>query len=101
MVQDLRRELAAPDLPVVIAETGNCNNMELRAAQANAATRPELAGLCAFVPTAHFRRPADESPNRSHGHHWFGNAACYLQIGEAMGRAMDELLNADAGDSCR
>ena len=63
--------------------------------------RPELAGRCAFVPTAHFRRPADESPNRGHGHHWFGNAASYLQIGEAMGLAMRELLTAAVEETDR
>ena len=75
--------------------------MDLRGAQGSAAIRPELAGRCAFVPTAQFRRPADESPNRGHGHHWFGNAASYLQIGEAMGLAMEKLLTSDAAESDR
>lgn len=101
LVHDVRRDLAAPDLPVVIAETGNCKDMEFRGAQGAAAQRLGLDGPCAFVPTAHFLRPADESPNRGHGHHWFGNAACYLQIGEAMGHAMESLVTADPPASRR
>ena len=90
LVADLRRDLDAPALPVVIAETGNCDNEELRGAQAAAARRLAAA---AFVPTVEFRRPAEDSPNVGHGHHWFGNAESVLLIGEAMGRAMGERLD--------
>jgi len=92
LIGDLRRELAAPDLPVVIAETGNCGNEVLRGAQAAVAGRRELSGNAAFVPTASFLRAAEDSPNQGHGHHWFGNAESYVLIGEAMGRAMTGLL---------
>jgi len=44
------------------------------------------------VPTRAFLRPAEESPNTGHGHHWFGNAASYALIGEALGLALLELL---------
>jgi hypothetical protein len=62
------------------------------------AEREELAGTVAFVPTASFLRPKDESPNVGHGHHWFGNAESYLLIGDAMGRAMVELLTPDSAE---
>lgn len=48
------------------------------------------------MPTFAFRRPAQDSPNVTHAHHWFGNAESYLLAGEAMGRAMAELLEARA-----
>jgi len=96
LVGDLRRELGAPDLPVVIGETGNCDNEEFRAAQRAAGESPELAGTAAFVPTFAFRRAAEDSPNTGHSHHWFGNAESYLLVGEALGQAMVGLLEPSA-----
>ena len=46
----------------------------------------------AFVPTRTFLRAPEDSPNTTHGHHWFGNAESYFLIGDAMGRALVELL---------
>lgn len=92
LIQDFRKEIEKPSLPVVIGETGNSRNMAFRAAQAAVARRPELAGTVTFVPTAPFLRPAKESPNVGHGHHWFGNAESYFLIGEALGQAMKKLL---------
>jgi hypothetical protein len=45
-----------------------------------------------FVPTESFARPAELSPNRGHGHHWFGNAESYFLIGDALGKGLLELL---------
>ena len=92
LIHDVRKALKAPTLPVVVAETGNCNHMEFRKAQAAAAGRPEFKGTVAFVATAAFRRPAKESPNVGHGHHWFGNAESYFLIGNSMGEAMKRLI---------
>jgi hypothetical protein len=92
LIQDVRKELKLPNLPVVIGETGNCNHTVFRAAQAAVAKRPEFKGTVAFVPTERFRRPATESPNTGHGHHWFGNAESYFLIGDAFGEAMKGLL---------
>jgi len=92
LIQDVRRDLAVPDLPVVVGETGNCDNERLRGAQEAATERPEVGPRCVFVATAAFRRPADESPNTGHGHHWFGNAASYLEIGDALGSSLSRLV---------
>ena len=92
LIKDVRKELRTPNLPVVIGETGNCNHMIFRKAQAAVAQRPEFRGTVAFVATAGFRRPAKESPNVGHGHHWFGNAESYFLIGHAFGEAMKGLL---------
>ncbi len=100
LIHDVRRELGRQDLPVVIGETGNggaeagANLLQLRRAQQAAASRAEFAGTVRFVSTTEFARPADQSPNQGHGHHWFGNAESYFLIGDAMGRAMLELLGA-------
>jgi len=92
LIKDVRKALDAPNLPVVIGETGNCNHTVFRQAQAAAAGRPEFKGTVAFVPTAAFRRPKEESPNVGHGHHWFGNAESYFLIGDALGEAMKALV---------
>ncbi len=97
LVDDVRAELKAPALPVVIGELGNGgpdadkNMLEIRAAQATAAERIKPAGSALFVPTSHVARPAEQSPNTGHGHHWFGNAESYFLIGDALGEAMKKL----------
>ena len=92
LIKDVRREFRQPDLPVVIGELGNGgpkagkNMLAIRTAQkaATAALGPNTT----FVQTTQFARPAKESPNVGHGHHWFGNAESYFLIGDALGRAL-------------
>jgi hypothetical protein len=97
LVEDVRAEFKSPMLPVVIGELGNGgrdvkgNMLLIRQAQAAAAKHPEFKGTVAFVKTAEFARPKEESPNVGHGHHWFGNAESYFLIGDALGRKMVEL----------
>ena len=97
-IRDIRKDLGAPQLPFVIAETGmtgpgekNPRALSLMKAQAAAAGRPEFHGNVAFVSTRDFWRPAGESPT-SQGYHWNSNAETYYLIGEAMGQAMKRLL---------
>lgn len=107
LIQDVRRDLGVPDLPVVIGELtgpwvdapGGWNT--LRTAQRNAAGRAELRGAdgglrVLFVPTAAFVRDPGDSPNPGHGHHEFGNAETCLLVGRALGEAMRSLVVADA-----
>jgi len=96
-IRDVRKELAAPELPFVIAETGMNGPTEmhpralgLMKAQEAAATRDEFRGTAAFVSTKNFWRPVEESPN-SQGYHWNCNAGTYYMIGESMGEAMLKL----------
>ena len=97
-----------PDLDmtlVVIGELGNGgakagkNMLTVRAAQRAAAARSEIAKHTAFVPTTAFARPARQSPNVGHGHHWFGNAESYFLIGDAMGHAMLKLISQDTSST--
>ncbi len=98
LIKDVRRELHAPNLPVVIGElTGPWVDAPgewaaLRKAQAAAAARPEFTGNVLFVPTHDFVRKPEDSPNPGHGHHEFGNAETYLLVGEALGKGMVKLL---------
>ncbi len=99
LIHDVRREFAAPRLPVVIGElTGPWVSAppewtKLRQAQAAAAARPEFAGNVIFVPTREFVRKPGESPNPGHGHHEFGNAETYFLVGDALGKGMLALLS--------
>lgn len=103
LIRDVRRDLAVPDLPVVIGElTGPWVAapgawQTLRDAQKNAASRKELrdaagATHVVFVPTAAFVRKPGDSPNPGHGHHEFGNAETCLLVGKALGEAMRSLV---------
>ena len=95
LINDIRKEVGQPDLPVVIGELGNDGRdvgkpmLAIRAAQKAAAEA--LGPYTVFVPTTQFARPAKESPNVSHGHHWYGNAESYFLIGDALGQALLKL----------
>lgn len=96
-IRDIRKDLGAPLLPFVIAETGMSGRDEthpralsLMKAQAAVAAYPEFKGNVAFVGTRDFWRPKEASPT-SQGYHWNGNAETYYLIGEAMGVAMKKL----------
>jgi alpha-galactosidase len=98
LIRDLRRDLNAPDLPFVIAETGMTGLSEshpralsLMKAQAAVAEYEEFRGNVAFVGTRAFYRPPEESPS-AQGYHWNSNAETYYLIGEGMGLAMLKLL---------
>lgn len=98
LIRDLRKDLAAPNLPVVVAESGmnglgetHPRALSLMKAQAAVAEYPEFKGNVAFVATRSFYRPAEASPSNQ-GYHWNQNAETYFLIGEGMGQAMIGLL---------
>jgi len=99
-IRDIRKDLGAPALPFVIAETGmsgleekHPRALSLMKAQAAVAERAEFKGNVAFVGTKAFWRPQEQSPS-GQGYHWNSNAETYYLIGEAMGEAMKRLLGA-------
>lgn len=99
LIHDIRQHFGKPRLPVVVGELGNggarANEamQAIRSAQRKATARPEFVGNVAFAPTTEFARAAKDSPNVSHGHHWFGNAESYFLIGDELGKSMLELLD--------
>jgi len=97
LAKDIRAEFKSPKLPMVIGELGNGgpakagSGMQLfRTEQKRGAERIDRA---VFVETHTFARDKDLSPNRGHGHHWFGNAESYFLVGDALGTATVNLLN--------
>lgn len=94
LIRDVRKDLDAPNLPFVVAETGmngpdetHPRALSLMKAQAAAAAYPEFKGTVAFVKTQAFWRPVDQSP-LDQGYHWNANAETYWLIGRAIGEAM-------------
>lgn len=94
LVLDLRAEFGDPTLPFVVGETGNMDNTALRAGQRLACEDPRTGPFVRFVPTRDFLRRPEDSPNPGHGHHWYGNGESYLRIGDALGEALGELVDA-------
>ncbi|HSG69953.1 MAG TPA: sialate O-acetylesterase [Planctomycetaceae bacterium] len=97
-IRDIRKDLNAPNLPFVIAETGMSGRDEthpralsLMKAQAAVAKHEEFQGNVAFVGTRDFFRPKEESPS-GQAYHWNSNAETYYLIGEGMGQAMLKLM---------
>jgi len=97
-IRDIRKDLKAPNLPFVIAETGMGGFQEkdetalaLMRAQAAVATYPEFKDNVAFVGTRAFWRPIQESPS-DQIYHWNNNGETYYLIGDGMGKAMVNLL---------
>ena len=94
LVLDVRAAFDDPTLPFVVGETGNMDNEVLRHGQRDGCADPRVGPFVRFVPTRQFLRPAEQSPNTGHGHHWYGNAESYLRIGDALGAALGELVDA-------
>jgi lysophospholipase L1-like esterase len=98
LINDVRAAWKRPNLPVVVGELGNGGNSvdaamkHFRRQQSRIDAHPPFVGNVLFAPTAAHARPANESPNRGHGHHWFGNAESYLLVGESLGQQMVKLL---------
>lgn len=89
LIRDLRKELGKPELPVVIAAIGwdGTHAAKVRAAQL-AASDPSKK--ITAIDTRPFLRPAAVSPASAETT-YHANAESYLEIGEAMGKAMLEL----------
>ena len=66
----------------------------IREAQAAAAKTKDLKNVHC-VQTGSFSRPVSESPSKQ-GYHWNSNAETYYLVGEAMGKAMVELVGSSA-----
>ena len=97
-IKDVRKDLGAANMPFVIGGSGFGGwgqtvdrRLGIMKAQKAAAERPEFKGNVMYVETRDFFREAKDSPNRF-GFHWNANAETHYLIGEAMGKAMVEML---------
>jgi hypothetical protein len=99
-IKDVRKELGAPNLPFVIADTGmegertkgdRAKLCEIQMSFGDPKKHPEFAGTVASVESRGFARPVEQSPS-DFGYHWNHNGESHYLIGEAMGQAMVKLL---------
>jgi hypothetical protein len=103
LIRDVRTDLNAPDLPVVIGVSGmggynpgDARRDAIVAAQfavANCTKYPEFEGTVASVETRSFLRPPMPDSPGNQGYHWNNNCETYWLIGQGMGEAMARLLS--------
>ena len=105
LVRDLRKDLGVAEddkFPVVIANTGmigmeakgtRAELCEIQLALGDPKAHPDFAGngTVRAVETRPFKRSDEESPS-GFGYHWNHNAESHFLVGDAMGKAMVELL---------
>ena len=99
LIKDVRDHFHNEELPFVYGELGNggkkanANMFSFRAAQAMVDTHGDEN--VRFVETTGFARASTQSPNRTHLHHWYGNAESYFLVGDALGKAMVKAAKTD------
>lgn len=101
LIKTLRKDFQAPNAPFVVATIGfggwEMEGNTLTVAKAQLAVSgdkgkyPEFKGNVKTVETRDFWRSAEESP-KNQGYHYNQNAETYLNVGQAMGKGMIELL---------
>lgn len=109
LIKDVRKDLKAPNLPVVIGELGAGPRGDFQAAQEAVARLPEFQGTVKFVKTRDFWEPEVEKMvtedawkgpdwpkfynlGSERGYHYLGSARIYYRMGKAFGEGMIELL---------
>jgi len=109
LIQDVRKDLGAPNLPVVIGELGAGQRGDFQAAQAAVAELPEFQDTVKFVKTREFWEPEVEkmvdegvwqgpdwvkfyNVGSERGYHYLGSARIYTKMGKAFAEGMVELL---------
>ena len=104
LIKDLRKDLGVKDMPFVSANTGMSGwdvpqryrakvtkHVEAQLAVGDPKKHPEFAGTVAGVETRDFARTQEQSPSKQE-FHWNRNWESYYLIGDAMGKAMVELI---------
>lgn len=110
LIKDVRKDLKAANLPVVIGELGTGGKRgDFQLAQAAVAEAPEFKGTVSFVKTCEFWEPDVEklvnaglwrtadwvkfyNIGSERGYHYLGSARIYTRMGKAFGEAMTKLL---------
>ena len=104
LIDDVRREFDAPNLPAVVATIGfgghNMQEKFLRILKAQMAVgdpaqHPEYSGNVSTIDTRDYWREVDESPTNQ-DYHYHRNAETYMLIGDSLGRAMVGLQDGHA-----
>jgi len=99
LIKDLRKDLNAPAMKIVIAVTGYGGRNQIFgmpeaeeasdkviAAQFAVSRRPEFKGAAITVETRDYYRPQDPFGGNKQAIHWHANGESHWLAGEAMGR---------------
>lgn len=103
LIKCLRKEFDAPNAPFVIATIAfggeklaghglTVANAQL-AVSGETGKHPEFAGNVKTVDARGFWRDKAVSPNDRQDYHYYHNAETYMEVGNALGQAMAELLH--------
>jgi alpha-galactosidase len=116
LIQDVREDLKAPDLPVVIGELGvGGERGDFQKAQAAVAELPELKGTVQLARTCELWEPDVEkmvnenvwqgpdwvrfyNVGSERGYHYLGSARIYYGMGKAFAESLIELMERPAAD---
>lgn len=99
LIRDLRKDLKAPKLPVVVAALANAKGklspnqqkiFDAQMAVGDPKKYPDFADNVISIDTRPMCRPPKDSPGSRDP--YAGNAESYLEIGDAMGRAMLKMV---------
>lgn len=99
-IRDVRKDLGVPNLPFVIANTGQngpetkgrfATLCEAQLAIGDPKKHPEFKGTVISIDTRPFKAPDERSPS-NFGYHWNHSAESHFKVGDAMGEAMVKLL---------
>jgi alpha-galactosidase len=109
LIEDVREDLKAPKLPVVIGELGAGRQGDFQTAQEAVARLPQFRGNVTFVRTRRFWEPDVErmsddgvwkgpdwvkfyNVGSNRAYHYLGSAKIYYRMGKAFAEGMTELL---------
>lgn len=101
LIRTLRKDFNAPNAPFVLATIafGGWDLKEPGLTIANAqlavsdpGKHPEFAGNVKTVEVRDFWRSRENSPNQKQDYHYYHNAETYMEVGNALGWAMADLL---------
>lgn len=104
LINDVRKDLKAPELPVVVAGVGFWGHhmperyrgiMDAQMAVGDPAKHPEYKGNVASIDTRGYWRDVDQSP-KGEDYHYNRNAETYYRVGDALARAMIDLMGGKA-----
>ena len=99
LIKSLRQDFQAPNAPFVLAvgcgnpgrESFGLQIANAQLAMNDARKHPEFAGNVKCVDTRDFWREVEVSP-KNQGYHYNRNAETYMEVGNALGWAMKDLL---------
>lgn len=107
LIKCLRKDFNATKAPFVMATIGfdgwNLKEPGLTIANAQLALgdpqkHPEFAGMVRTIEARDFWKEANVSPNPKQGYHYHRNAETYMEVGNALGWAMADLLKIAGSD---